>query len=223
MENERIEAETEKNNMAAGMARVVEEPDGGYHWYYDHQKPFDRTFWVIILIVIGSIGLLLTGMLLFVPSDKMDTASRWEAITILWGVMIFVFGLVIGITWLVCRARNGGVYRYRFRMDMDGVTTMYDTKVSEVTRKINKVLAVTDFLTGHFLRSAMYAAGSEEIQECTFRFRDIRKITLRPDEDTVRLRTLMQFMPVFIPAEDYRMVKDYIIDHVARNVKIVEK
>ena len=48
---------------------------------------------------------------------------------------------------------------------------------------------------------------------------DVRQVTLEPDIDCIRLKWVVTGLDIYVPPEDYEMVRDFILGHVAQNAR----
>ena len=53
-------------------------------------------------------------------------------------------------------------------------------------------------------------------------FKGLKRMTLRPDIDRIHLKWALGGLHVYVPPEDYGLVKDFILSHVPAGVEVVE-
>lgn len=216
--------------------RVTLFEDGVYRWSYDMDMWQNRFLLRLIVrlfcFMLGIPTLFVLAMVLKQAVPLMNEGVPMAEITgffvrndlILLGV---VGGLWIGmilltlIVYAVCAAFMHGVWRMCFEMDDASVTLVRSAAAKNVTDTLSAVAAVTEIavsLSGkntHGNTAALRGASGPDATG----FESVSRVTLHPEDDVINLREFFIMHQVYVGAEDYSFVRDFISERVREKAR----
>ena len=215
-------------------ARVTLFDDGVYRWSYDLDMWRNRYLLQqivrILCIALGIPTLIIAAMVLRtvlkhpgLARDEIMFFIRGDllALAVVGGIWIGTVILTL-IVYAVCAAVMRGTWRLCFEMDDSAVALI----PSAAAKKRNGTLAtiasaveIAALLAGnsdHSLRSASRALRNAN-ESGTTRFDSVRRVKLLVDLDLIDLRQLFGMNQIYVNAEDYPFVRDFILERVREN------
>lgn len=191
--------------------------DGVYRWTYEYSL-FKRPgifflIWKIFFFI--TLGIFLFMMILTAAEGDMDGERALDMLKY-FGIGLLGMTALVGISYLIYAAINGGKYIVVFEMDENGVI---HRQIDRQARKMEKVADAAFFLgalTGN--RGAM-AAGLNQSTEMYTAFASVGRLRAYPRKHLIKLREALSHNQVFAYPEDYDFVLRYMLDRVPDKAK----
>lgn len=194
--------------------RVEKGSDGVYRWTYAlnmFTNPAILVTVMKIIVPLFSIPLIVTLVRTAIDNDW---AKAWEGN--MWGssikMCIFILVLFIGITllsYLIVAAMYGGKYIVHFTMD--GKKLVHATDPHQ-QRKAQAVGALTA-ITGSTLSAKGAGLLAASRTESTTDLSSVRRIKVRRAFNLIKVNQLLNHNQVYVPAEDFDTVLDFLLEH----------
>ena len=200
--------------------RMVQDPeDYAYRWYYDMKYGQDRTVLKIIALVCGLVALMGFLLPLTVPDAKM---SVWESGGIALAVSAFAMLLGWGINAMMYKMQ-GGKFRVRYILDRNELTVLSEIRAAKGIQAMGGAVVAAGLLAGS-AGGILTGAGMAGLsQKAVVRLEKASRIVLHPDRDLIVLRCGLQFCQIFVPAEDFETLKEFLLTYTPRSVRVTER
>ena len=217
-------------------SRVTLFDDGLYRWSYDMDMWHNRyllgliikilcivlgipTLFVAVNVLKNALPFLERGMtetMLFIHGDLLS-------LTIISGIWIGSILLTL-IIYAICAAVMHGTWHLCFEMDESAVALVQSAETKARNSTLATVAAVVEIaalFTGksnrslHASSSALRTANESGITS----FDSVRRVRLHPDHDLIDLREFFGMNQIYVGAEDYTFVRDFILEHVREKAR----
>lgn len=188
--------------------RVTQGQDGVYRWRYDMDMYGNHYLRNVLLKVTGAICLGMYVFLLLLLSGSGDFSPR----TVLLALLPFLGAVLLALLgYYIAAAVMHGVYHLRFEMDDASIRLVRKPS----TQRMMDALADVAVLAGTRVGPSLNAAAGSG---CT-RFSHVRGFRERPQYDAINLREWTGANQIWIPAEDYALVRDFMLARVPEKVR----
>ncbi len=202
--------------------RVRLDEDDVYRWCYDRKAGQDKQPLKIVMIVMGIITAMLTGVVIVAPETE-KSMSKWADVGIVLGVLAFV-SLLLAAIFAFLNHRRGGIYHYRFEADPEGINVLMDEKDAEVLRGMAGIIGATGAAAGHPVQGALSASGmAGAASGGRVAFHTVRKAVVNPKKDYIILKWIVGESAIYIPPEDFKKMSKFILDHLDDSVTVIDR
>lgn len=198
-------------------SRVTLGEDGVYRWSYDMDLYRDHSVVRKVLLIMGVVFL---SVLLFITAAAYSCGTLSFAllfptlVCMAAAVLLFLLGYWIYLMVL------GGVYRFRYEMDENGITSLPSEaagKAANTVAAVSAAAGVLGMLAGKTVpspaRSASLACACQSGARTAFR--SVRKIRQDPEKGIIRLRCLISSNQIRVGKDDYVFVCSFLRSHVS--------
>ena len=192
--------------------------DGKYRWTYE----FNMLKNPAIILVVYKIFLILFSIPLAINLVSLAVRGEWQKAWSedlwsgyspkIWLVLMAVFAGIILISYLIVAWTFGGKYIVHFTLDEDGV--IHEQEPAQVKRA--RKLSLLTILVGTLAkRPSTVGAGvlSASRTTSTSIFANVRRVRSRRALHLIKVNQLLDHNQVYVPAEDYDFVLDFIRQH----------
>lgn len=214
-------------------ARVTLFADGVYRWSYDLDM---RRNLEPLRLVLKVISLILGVPALFCAAMTLRTAlahpgAAREGMMFYLGddllLLAVVGGLWMGcilltlVIYAACAALMRGTWRWRYEMDASAVTLVQSAATKARNDALAAVADAASSLSGRSDRAAasLLATLRTANGAGTTRFESVRRVRLRPAQDLIDLRAFFGGNLIYVSAEDYPFVRDFILSRVKEKAR----
>lgn len=211
-------------------SRVTLFEDGVYRWSYDMDMWRNRYLLGLIIkilcIVLGIPTLFIAAMALKnappVP-DRGLSHSDLVALAVVGGMWIGSILLTLAV-YAICAAVMHGTWHLCFEMDESAVALVQSAAAKQRNATLAAVAAVFEIAAlfagkgSHSLHTSSTALRTAN-ESGTTSFGSVRKVRPHPDHDLIDLRELFGMNQIYVRAEDYPFVRDFILEHVREKAR----
>ena len=194
----------------------VELEDRAYRWYYDVKYKQDKTMNKGELAFCAVMAPFFAAIIFLVPEEK---SMKWP---VFWFLMVLTVYFILRGRFLnrYKYKQRGWTNRRRYELDEEKVKVLNDTRTTENMEKLGQVIKTVDFLSG-----GPYSEPDMTGEEAytIFKLAKTTKVILDPAADLITLRRGITLCQLFVPAEDYDLVKDFILAHIKDSVPVIRK
>ncbi|MBR2571816.1 MAG: hypothetical protein IKE30_06755 [Clostridia bacterium] len=208
--------------------------DGVYRWRYEmdmrHNRYILRLIIRILLLLIGIPLLFVLAMALIravplmnsgLPGDKIMFFIRDDLLLLaVMGGMLAGMILLTVIIYAIAAAALHGTWRLCYQMDESAVVLVRDGGKMKTISTFGAAVAVAGLAAGRpwdSLRIASTLAGAN--RSGTSRFDSLRRIRCFPENDVIDLREWFAMNQIFVPAEEYAFVRDFILERISEKAR----
>lgn len=197
-------------------ARVTLFEDGVYRWSYDMDMWRNRYLLTFLVKVLAAICAPLCALILYWLGPKYMNLRTYLIMAL---CVAGLYAMMLGI-YAVCALAMRGVYHLCYEMDAETVVLVQ----SPATRERNDTLSAIASLArvapggGRLARRVGGTLAMAEVVGTTY-FANITRVRPHPEWDVINLREWFGMNQIYIGAEDYAFVRDYILDHVRESAK----
>ncbi|MBO4311853.1 MAG: hypothetical protein IKX79_02300 [Desulfovibrionaceae bacterium] len=202
--------------QSSGPHPGIAEKNGVYQWQYDLSLFKDLSiFWLILKIFFFiSMGI---GLFMFVLTLFEGLPSRDE-LPFLLLFPLGLFGLMAALLvlgYLVYALIMGGHYSMAFAMDGQKITHSQLASQFKRYQKAASALTVLAALSKNPTAAGIgLSTGSR--QSMTSHFKDVKAIEAEPKKDLIHLTAGASHNRIYVPAESYAFVLEYVREHCAK-------
>ena len=202
--------------------RVRLDDDDVYRWSYDRKTGQDKQIIKVVVIVMAALTALMVGVIAVAPETE-KSMNKWKAIGIILGVVAAVT-LLLALVFVLLNRRRGGFYHYRFEADPEGINVLMDERDAEILRGMSGVMGMAGAASGHPVQGAPSsasmagAAGGGRVS-----FSSVRKAVVNPKKDYIILKSIVEEGIIYIPPEDFKKMKKFILDHLDDSVTVIDR
>ena len=191
--------------------RVTLFDDGVYRWSYDMDMWHNRFLLKLLLKAVGIICAIPILILLLLSGPERVTPTV-AAVVLL--SLAGVYALTLGI-YALCALAMHGVYRLHFAMDESAIVLVQ----SAATKRRNSALAVVATVAGVAAGKPNEAFRVGTALGCanavgTTSFSIVTRIMPHPECDVIDMREWFGMNQIYVNAEDYAFVRDFILSHI---------
>ena len=205
------------NQMRKFTNRVTLYEDGCYRWYYDMDMRTNRCLLNVLMKVMGGVmaGICIVTLVLFSQSSRFTPGVA--------AVIIGSCGGMVLLTWLgywLAALIMGFNYRVHFEMTEETIALVRKHSTQTMMRGMAVAATIAGLVTaggGAALRTGA-ALNSAASSGFTW-FTNVRGMKAHPEWDSVNLREFMGGNQIWIPAEDYDFVKEFIWTHIPEKAR----
>jgi len=217
-------------------SRVTLFDDGVYRWSYDldmwHNRYLLRQIIKILCVVLGIPTLFIAAMVLKtvlkhpgLARDEIGFFIRNDllALAVVGGLWLGTIILTL-IVYAICAAVMHGTWRLCFEMDDSAVALIQSAAAKNrngTLATIASAVEIAALLSGnssHSLHSASMALRNAN-ESGTTSFDSVRRVKLLADLDLIDLRQLLGMNQIYVNAEDYPFVRDFILERVREKAR----
>lgn len=194
-------------------SRVTLFDDGVYRWSYDMDMWHNLFLFKLLMKVMGIIG----GFIFVVFAVLLGSSNAKALVYIALGIV--GLGALAALIYAICAAVMHGRYRLRFEMDDSAVALIQSTASQNVNATLSIVSTVASLASGSAsaMRGTRALAMADSVG--TTLFSSVRRVKLHPECDVIDLRELFGMNQIYVNAEDYPFVRDFIMDRVPERAK----
>lgn len=188
--------------------RVTFGTDGKYRWVYAlnlYRNP--TVFWLVWKILFG----ITLGIFAFVIVADLVRGDAATAVKNLPFMLAFTLGMtaLIGVSYLLYAAMMGGRYVVLFEMDETGVTHRQIPAQAKKAKALGAATALAGMAAGS--PTAVGAGLNAQRTEMASDFAKVRAVKAYPRRHLIKVNGRFSRNQVYIPAEDFAFVRDYIV------------
>ena len=196
-------------------ARVTLGRDGIYRWSYSVDMSRDHStrdqFKKAILIVCGSVFAL--NVIIFAMLG--DFSMLWIPAACTAFVLLISFPI-----YKLCMAGTRNRYDVAYELNEEAILTVRSPATQEQMGNVSLIVAAIGAVSGHPLQGAAYGMSANAAsQPVLTRFRNIRAVGEDRENNRLDLKVLPVDRQVWVPAEDYDMVLNYIRKNMAEQAR----
>ncbi len=187
--------------------------DGKYRWVYELNLFKNPTIFLLVWKIFFFIILGIFAIMTIVSAIDWPENFAESALDNLKFFGIFVLGMtvLVGISYLIYAAINGGKYCVVFEMDEQGINHKQMPKQAQKAQVLAGITMLAGLATGRM--STMGAAMAASRTEMYSGFASTRKVLSYPRRNLIKVNGLLQHNQVYTATEDFQFVRGYIMDH----------
>ena len=200
--------------MTEYPSRVTLYDDGVYRWSYDMDMWHNHYMLKLLLKVMGIIlgAIFAVFVVLLGPSDA-------KALVFVAAIMSGMVVLAL-LIYAICALAMHGTYHLCFEMNDEAVALIQ----SAATRSRNEALGVVATIAGlaagkpgEAMRVGSTMALANSVGNTSFA--SVRRVRRHPESDVIALSELFGMNQIYVNAEDYPLVCDFILERVPEKAR----
>ena len=177
--------------------------DGKYHWDYElnmltHPAPLLDAFWVLAI----SMAIAWAFVVLINLFDGDPLTATLRSVTLPFLLITAALALIVTAVYLVFAFLSHGRNKMHFVMDEGGIVNYHIDDESPQQVEAAPLSALTSRWHSTLRRGPLCVA-----------FADVRSVKAKPRQHLIKLRGLLTYHRVYMEADDYDSVFDYICQH----------
>ncbi|MBQ3889442.1 MAG: hypothetical protein II738_06825 [Clostridia bacterium] len=196
------------NNNGFVTDRVTRGADGKYRWVYAlnlYKNP--SVFWLVWKILFG----IILGIFAVVTVADLLRGDVATAAANLPFMLYFTLGMtaLVGLGYLLYAAMTGGRYVVLFEMDETGVTHRQIPAQAKKAKALGAATALAGMAAGS--PTAVGVGLNAQRTEMASDFSKVRAVKAYPRRHLIKVNGRFSRNQVYVPAEDFIFVRDYIV------------
>lgn len=191
------------------VERVTLCPDGKYRWVYEYPMLRNPVLFFSMLKIFCLCGLAPAFVVFLGDIGRNGLVGAFVTAVKVFLPVALIMGVLTVIGYLIVAASYGWKYVVVFIMDENGIEHMQQQKQFKKAQVIGIVTALAGGRTGNIGRvgQGMLVAGHGSLYS---NFRVVKKIKGYPHSNVIKVNSMFSKNQVYMPAEDYDFVWDYI-------------
>ena len=197
--------------------RVTLCDDGVYRWSYDMDMWHNRFMLRHVLTIVCAMSVLVS-LTMLAAFGLNRVSPRLAAL-----LFIIPMGALSALTlliYLICALAMRGNYHLRFEMDENKIVLVQTAETENRNRVLTTVSTVTGIAAGqrnkaYRVNATLRAADSVG----TTAFADVTRVRLFPDDDVIDLWEWFGMNQIYVPREDYALVRDFMLARVSEKAR----
>ena len=204
------------DGMREYPARVTRFDDGFYRWSYDMDMWHNRYMLVFLIKVLGAICAPLCALMLYWLGPEYMKPMTFLIMAL---SVAGLYALMLGI-YAICALAMHGVYRVRYEMDGETIVLVQSSATRERNGALGTLARVANLAPGGggLARRVGGTLAMAEVVGTTY-FSNVTRVRPHPEWDVINLREWFGMNQIYVNAEDYGFVRDFIFEHVRDKVK----
>ena len=187
--------------------------DGKYRWVYELSLFKNPTIFLLVWKIFFFVLLGIFAVMMIVDAVEWPGQFAENALNTLKMFGIFIAGMtaLVGISYLIYAAINGGKYCVIFEMDEQGINHKQMPRQAKKAQLISALTLLAGLASGRMstVGASMAAAQTERYSS----FATTRKVLSYPRRGLIKVNGLLQHNQVYTAPEDFQFVRDYIMSH----------
>ena len=197
--------------------RVTLCDDGVYRWSYDMDMWRNRFMLRHVLKIVCAMSVLVS-LTMLAAFGLNRVSPRLAAL-----LFIIPMGALSALTlliYLICALAMRGNYHLRFEMDENKIVLVQTAETENRNRVLTTVSTVAGIAAGqrnkaYRVNATLRAADSVG----TTAFADVTRVRLFPDDDVIDLWEWFGMNQIYVPREDYALVRDFMLARVSEKAR----
>ena len=197
--------------------RVTLCDDGVYRWSYDMDMWHNRFMLRHVLTIVCAMSVLVS-LTMLAAFGLNRVSPRLAAL-----LFIIPMGALSALTlliYLICALAMRGNYHLRFEMDENKIVLVQTAETENRNRVLTTVSTVAGIAAGqrnkaYRVNATLRAADSVG----TTAFADVTRVRLFPDDDVIDLWEWFGMNQIYVPREDYALVRDFMLARVSEKAR----
>ena len=197
--------------------RVTQCDDGVYRWSYDMDMWRNRFMLRHVLKIVCAMSVLVS-LTMLAAFGLNRVSPRLAAL-----LFIIPMGALSALTlliYLICALAMRGNYHLRFEMDENKIVLVQTAETENRNRVLTTVSTVAGIAAGqrnkaYRVNATLRAADSVG----TTAFADVTRVRLFPDDDVIDLWEWFGMNQIYVPREDYALVRDFMLARVSEKAR----
>ena len=197
--------------------RVTRCDDGVYRWSYDMDMWHNRFMLRHVLTIVCAMSVLVS-LTMLAAFGLNRVSPRLAAL-----LFIIPMGALSALTlliYLICALAMRGNYHLRFEMDENKIVLVQTAETENRNRVLTTVSTVAGIAAGqrnkaYRVNATLRAADSVG----TTAFADVTRVRLFPDDDVIDLWEWFGMNQIYVPREDYALVRDFMLARVSEKAR----
>ena len=197
--------------------RVTLCDDGVYRWSYDMDMRHNRFMLRHVLTIVCAMSVLVS-LTMLAAFGLNRVSPRLAAL-----LFIIPMGALSALTlliYLICALAMRGNYHLRFEMDENKIVLVQTAETENRNRVLTTVSTVAGIAAGqrnkaYRVNATLRAADSVG----TTAFANVTRVRLFPDDDVIDLWEWFGMNQIYVPREDYALVRDFMLARVSEKAR----
>ena len=197
--------------------RVTLCDDGVYRWSYDMDMWHNRFMLRHVLTIVCAMSVLVS-LTMLAAFGLRRVSPRFAAL-----LFLIPAGALIALTlliYLICALAMRGNYHLRFEMDENKIVLVQTAETENRNRVLTTVSTVAGIAAGqrnkaYRVNATLRAADSVG----TTAFANVTRVRLFPDDDVIDLWEWFGMNQIYVPREDYALVRDFMLARVSEKAR----
>ena len=200
----------EKNDYTGNRVRLCE--DGKYRWTYPMDMLGNPSILLTILKIFGVLFSIPILILLINTAIKGNWAEAWEDGFKIWLIVLIVIFAIVLVSYLIVARMYKGKYVVRFTMDQQLLVHQQEPAQFQKAQKSGALIAVAGALTKQPVTAGSGALAASRDSSVSV-FEKVRSIKPHRAWNLIKVNQRLDRNQVYVPAEDFDFVLDYIRQH----------
>ena len=197
--------------------RVTLCDDGVYRWSYDMDMWHNRFMLRHVLTIVCAMSVLVS--LTMLAAFGLNRVSPRLA-ALLFIIPMGALSAPTLLIYLICALAMRGNYHLRFEMDENKIVLVQTAETENRNRVLTTVSTVAGIAAGqrnkaYRVNATLRAADSVG----TTAFADVTRVRLFPDDDVIDLWEWFGMNQIYVPREDYALVRDFMLARVSEKAR----
>ena len=213
-DNHRTETETGEG--------IIQDGANSYRWMYEF------SFWKNPAVLITTykvilLGLLVPGLLMFFLTLSEDgIAPAFKIFIIIMGGGAVLMAILLAIAYLFIALIYGGKYYVLFKMDNNGVNHIQLDKQFKKAQALGFLTTLLGAASGNIVAGGAGILAAAKMSLYT-NFKKVKSIKIHARRNTIYLNETLTRNQIYANNKDFQFVKEYILSHCPKDIRIIEK
>ena len=201
---------------------IIQDGTDSYRWMYEF------SLWKNPAILITTYKVLLLGLsapgllMFFLTLSEDGIAPAFKIFLTIMGGGAVLMTVLLAMAYPLLGLIYGGKYYVLFKMDNNGINHI------QLDKQFKKAQALGFLTTLLGAASGSLAAGGAGISAATRKslytgFEGVKSVKIHSRRDTIYLNETLTRNQIYVDNENFQFVKEYILNHCPKDVKITEK
>lgn len=201
---------------------IIQDGADSYRWMYEF------SFWKNPVVLITTYKILMLGLLVpsllmfFLTLSEDGVAPALKIFITIMGGGVVLMSVLLAIAYPFIALIYGGKYYVLFKMDNNGINHI------QLDKQFKRAQALGFLTTLLGAASGSVTAGGAGILAATRKslytnFKKVKSMKIHARRNTIYLNESLTRNQIYAKHEDFQFVKEYILNHCPKNIRIVEK